>query len=170
MVGGLGAILAAQLSLAPLAREAPSAPHAAASQQTLLQPTIPRDEASLGLCAVAGPDLPFGLNNPIGGDIERTREASQMPANRCEPSRQSSPAPLILLQASSSCQLCSRPIGAYRMLNALLPSTAEIGNSAAAESQGAQANSLQSTVGKAYGRTQPALSKDGDKCVAFTAL
>ena len=38
----------------------------------------------MGYCAVAGPDLPFGLNNPIGGDIERTREASQMPANRCE--------------------------------------------------------------------------------------
>lgn len=90
MVGGLGAILAAQLSLAPF--------------------------------ALAGPDLPFGLNNPIGGDIERTREASQMPANR-----------------------------------------SDIGKNAAAESQGAQANNLQSTVAKAYGRTQPALSKDGDK-------
>ena len=30
----------------------------------------------------AGPDLPFGLNNPFGEDIQETREASKMPANR----------------------------------------------------------------------------------------
>ncbi|CAL8467390.1 g6927 [Coccomyxa elongata] len=34
--------------------------------------------------AHAGPDLPFGLNNPFGDDIQETRDASKMPANRSE--------------------------------------------------------------------------------------
>ena len=47
---GLGAVLAAQLALAPV--------------------------------AIAGPELPGNLNNPFGDDLQRTRDASKMPATR----------------------------------------------------------------------------------------
>ncbi|KAK9909670.1 hypothetical protein WJX75_005873 [Coccomyxa subellipsoidea] len=60
------------------------------------QPTLKRNIVGAGLgallaaqiailpAAIAGPDLPFGLNNPIGDDIQETRDASKMPANRSE--------------------------------------------------------------------------------------
>ncbi|EIE24404.1 hypothetical protein COCSUDRAFT_61829 [Coccomyxa subellipsoidea C-169] len=60
------------------------------------QPNLKRNLAGAGLgallaaqlailpAAIAGPDLPFGLNNPIGDDIQETRDASKMPANRSE--------------------------------------------------------------------------------------
>jgi hypothetical protein len=34
--------------------------------------------------AVAGPELPGNLNNPFGGDLERTREVSKQPSRESE--------------------------------------------------------------------------------------